>query len=298
MSKIVLAPWLGALLLAVAVPAAARCPPADLDRGGLLALAAEQWQVEPSARRQALALVLLDCLESPDPELRDRLAFEGLSHWARGGLLETAVLLELSVRLQARLRQPVDAAGFGQPFAALALAEVARVDRLTPFLDAAQREALLATAVRYVAGIADYRGYDEREGWRHGVAHGADLLMQLSLNPALDRAQLERLVGAVATQAVADAAHFYVYGEGERLARPVLYAARRGLLPPEFWKEWMQRLVQRATPVADRPLTQASLARVHNLKALYWPLYASVQATQDAAIREALLPALGAVTLP
>jgi hypothetical protein len=48
--------------------------------------------------------------------------------------------------------------------------------------------------------VSDYRGFDDKEGWRHGVAHGSDWLMQLALNPALDRGQLDQMLAAIATQ--------------------------------------------------------------------------------------------------
>ena len=57
----------------------------------------------------------------------------------------------------------------------------------------------------------------------------ADLMLQLALNPALDKAQLDRMIAAVATQVTPPGEQFYVYGESARLARPVLYAALRGL---------------------------------------------------------------------
>src|SRR5690606_22331598 len=95
---------------------------------------------------------------------------------------------------------------------------------LTP----AQRIALVTTATTYVEGVRDWRGFDETDGWRHGVAHGADLLMQLALNPALEKPQLDPILAAVARQ-VAPAGHFYIYGEPERLARPVVFALQRGL---------------------------------------------------------------------
>ena len=44
------------------------------------------------ARRQALAVELLDCLASPDPELRDELALDALSHWMRGRLIAPTTL--------------------------------------------------------------------------------------------------------------------------------------------------------------------------------------------------------------
>lgn len=48
--------------------------------------------------------------------------------------------------------------------------------------------------------MRDLRGFDAVQGWRHGVAHGADLLLQLALNPALRRVQAEALLAAIASQ--------------------------------------------------------------------------------------------------
>ena len=102
-----------------------------------------------------------------------------------------------------------DRDGFRQPFAALVLAEVARTDRIESWLTPAQRVALVDSAARYVTSVRDYRGFDPKEGWRHGVAHGADLLLQLALNPAVDRAGLDRLLGAVAAQVAPRGALIY-----------------------------------------------------------------------------------------
>jgi hypothetical protein len=59
------------------------------------------------------------------------------------------------------------------------------------------------------------------------VAHGSDLLMQLALNPRLDKEALGLVVSGVRVQ-VAPKGHAYVAGESERLARPILFAAQRG----------------------------------------------------------------------
>jgi hypothetical protein len=77
-----------------------------------------------------------------------------------------------------------------------------------------------------------------QEGWRHGVAHGADLLLQLALNPAVDRAGLDRLLGAVAAQ-VAPREHSYIYGESERLARPCCSPPSAVCTSPAEWNAWL-----------------------------------------------------------
>ena len=84
--------------------------------------------------------------------------------------------------------------GFAQPFAALALAEVARVDRVAPIFTADERAVLVTAATNYVRSVRDYRGFDDVQGWRHGVAHGADFLMQLVLNGELDDKHIRPIV--------------------------------------------------------------------------------------------------------
>lgn len=272
--------------------AAQACPPPEAPVERLRALATAQWKLDDEALRGRIARGLVPCLASPDPELRDALAFEALTAWMRGGQLSAEVARELGTQAQERLFAP-DAAGFGPPFAALLLAEVARADRLKPLWTAAERDAVLTAAARYVTEVRDYRGYDPREGWRHAVAHGADLLMQLALNPQLDRAALDRILEAVLAQAT-PATHFYVFGEGERLARPVVFVARRGLHSEAEWTAWLGRIALAGAPERGAPPQLAALARAHNAKALLLTLYASLQEGGDAAMRQRLLPGLSA----
>ena len=267
--------------------ASAACSPGGMQRSELLALKAAKWQVPDDGRRQKLALGLIDCLADPDPVLRDEIGFEALSAWMRGEQLTPATMQSLRTTLLPRLTA-ADPQGFSRPFAALALAEVARVDRRKPYLSPAERQELLAAASSYLSGVRDYRGYDEAAGWRHGVAHGADLLLQLALNPALGRAEHEAMLAAIASQVLP--AHSYIYGEGERLMAPVFYLARRDTLTTADWEAWLTRLLTTRKPIL--PTSVAALAHSHNLKQFLYPLYASLSQSQDAAQRERLLPAV------
>ena len=142
--------------------------------------------------------------------------------------------------------------------------------------------------------MRDYRGFDPQEGWRHGVAHGADWALQLSLNTALDKAQLDRLLDAISTQVLPSGGHSYIYGEGQRLMAPVFHIAKRGLHDSAFWTGWFGRIASMAALPEGQAFTAASLARAHNAREFIWPLYTSVQETPDAAQRERLLPGLKA----
>ena len=111
---------------------------------------------------------------------------------------------------------PDDASGFRRPFAALALAEVARADRIEPYLTEPERHELAEAGAAYLRGVRDYRGFTAGEGWRHGVAHGADLMLQLALNPRLSRTDADRLLGAIAAQVAPMGPVYYIHGESAR----------------------------------------------------------------------------------
>ena len=279
-----------ALALGCALAPAA-CPPAGADRATLESLKKLEWKLDDDRRRQSLALELLDCLGAPDPVLRDELAFDALAHWSRQRQLAPETLQAIRTALVARLASGGDDAGFALPFAALALAEVARADRLAPYLSADQRIELVRAGTAYLSGIRDHRGFDEREGWRHGVAHGADLMLQLALNPALDGTQIDAILGAVAAQ-VMPAGHFYIYGEGDRLMAPVFYIGRRGALGADEWSAWFAALAARRPDPATP--TQSSLAARHDLAMFLLPLYASLRESGTPEMQARMLPGIAA----
>lgn len=287
--------WLLCGCLAIGLPALAACPPAGQDRAGLLRLKAAGFEVAGDAARQSLALGLLGCLGDADPALRDGVAYEGLSQWLRGGQIDGATRDALRVGLQAMLVQEDDSDGLRPPFAALVLSEVARTDRVSPWLEPAQRAALVAAAANYLAGVRDYRGFDPAQGWRHGVAHGADLAMQLALNPALDRSQLDLLLDAVARQVAPPQAPPYVHGESERLVRPVVFALQRGLHDPGEWARWLDA-VSAPSPHADWAEAYRSaggLAKRHNTRAFLLALHVALSESGSEPL-QAYVPAVAA----
>jgi hypothetical protein len=291
--RLILARRIAAVLCLVAAGVAgASCPPGKTTKLALQILKQVEWKVADDNARQALALALLDCLASPDPELRDGVAYDAIAHWARAKALAPATLQSIRTTLLPRLLPGADPNGFAQPFAALTLAEVARADRVQPFLGDAERAELVLAATTYLTTLADYRGFDASEGWRHGVAHGADLLLQLSLNLALDRAQLDAILAAVASQVMPAAGHFYVYGEGERLMAPVFYIGRRGALSSTEWSEWFARLSARR--LASPGPSQAALAANHDLAAFLLPLYASLRESGTPEMQAQMLPGVTA----
>lgn len=265
------------------------CHPLDYDRSDLLDLRAGDFVIEDPEERRRFAIELLDCLGNPDPVLRDQVAYEAYVALLRGGHLDADTIRTLRSLLVEQIDIGAeDEEGFRKPFAALVLSEVARADRLDPVFSDEERATLVAAATAYMRGIGDYRGFDEQTGWHHGVAHAADLLMQLALNPALDRSQLTAILDAVASQVAPGSGHFYIYGESGRLARPVLFIAMREVIDAGQWADWFGEIAS-AGPFGDWSevfSSQAGLARLHNTRAFLQAIYVNATASD----RESLAP--------
>jgi len=112
----------------------ADCANEKWNKASLFTLKKNNFVLTDNETRDELALQLLNCLASPDPELRDGIAFEALSFWLREKQLSSTAHQEMfKVLMEAVSLQVNDEYGVYQPFAILVLAELARVDRLSPY---------------------------------------------------------------------------------------------------------------------------------------------------------------------
>lgn len=246
-----------------------------------------------------MALALVSCLGDPNPDIRDRQAFESLAAMMRNGDVAADVLTDVKARLLSLMTAP-DPAGFQRPFAILALAELARTDRVTPWMPDRDRDELVGVVTEYLRTVKDYRAFSDSEGFRHGVAHGADLAMQLSLNPAITKPQLDRLLAAIAVQVVpADRTVAYWAGEPDRLARPVVFIAQRKLHAADEWRAWFATVMNPA-PLAswsDAFSSESGIRRHHNARAFLLSVYASAANSADAGIKLLIAPVLDSLKL-
>lgn len=278
-----------------AEPSPDSCRIEGYDRDGLMALRQAEYHFNESGQADKIALEMLPCLSDPDPDLRDKFAYEGYVNFLRNDHLTETTLQSLRNRLIDNLAsESKDTYGVKKPFTALVLAELARQDRLDARLTIEERQQIVGAATDYMRGIEDYRGYDANVGWRHGVAHAADLLMQLSLNGALDAPQQEQIRDAVQSQINPNETHFYIYGEPERLARPILYLALKGAFNEENWADWMQELADPAPfeDWSDVYRSQEGLAKLHNTKAFANAIYTNAANSENDDVNLLAAPAL------
>jgi hypothetical protein len=287
-------PVIGALLsLGATNVTAMECLASDAQQLNVLrSLRAASFQVADNAERQRLALALSACLGDPRSEVRDDIAYSALSTWLRSEALDAGVRLELLRSLSEQL-WAANANALKRSFSALALSEVVRTDRVSAWMDDAQRTGLVDVAASFISSIRDRRGFDPEVGWRHAVAHGADLAAQLAFNPKISAAQCRQLLTALALQIAPAGADAYIDAEPQRLARAVSLIAARLHDGEDAWRArfrawapaqgWMYEM---RTPVG--------LARIHNVKAFLQALYVETHRRNEAIVAEPLLHAVGA----
>lgn len=285
-----------ALLAAEVYGQRATCPPPNWSLAQLEALKREGFKLSAPAERHQLARGLTACLGHANPAVRDGIAFEALSAWMRAAQLDHATLQAVRSDLLQMVARP-DTDGFAAPFAALVLAEVARTDRVAAWMSSEQRNEVVRAAATYLLGIKDYRAFDDKEGFRHGVAHGADLALQLVLNPATTKTDLDQLLAAVASQVSPAANVAYWAGEPDRLARPVVFAAQRKLHVDEEWRMFFTRIADPAplTTWQAAFATESGIKKRHNVRAFLLSVYASASSSEDPGIRRLIAPVTAAL---
>jgi hypothetical protein len=201
--------------------------------------AREQWVAlakggfaVPAGQTASTLLVEMNALlASRDPVLRDEVAYSAAEKWI---LRERAVapddLRRLVALWSANLDDGLGSAGddriFKRSFSALCLSLVAAREATTPFLEAAEVQALVDRLLDYLTRERDLRGYDATTGWMHAVAHTADSFKFLARGRHWTPAMLPRLL-TVVQQKAAEAGAVFAWGEPQRVGFALAAAVRR-----------------------------------------------------------------------
>src|ERR1700758_1363069 len=153
------------LLLILSVTARANTAPSH-GRQFWREIARHSYNIPEGESAAAMAHELSALLASPDPELRDDLAYSILARWILRGKLSGAELVSLSDEWRANLKSRIGESGTDsvllRSFSALCLSEVAAYDVKTPFLGPERYRALLTDTLAYLNQEHDLRGYDAK----------------------------------------------------------------------------------------------------------------------------------------
>jgi hypothetical protein len=256
----------GTVVLLTAGVCASSIPARAHDRTFWQSIAKHNYSVPHGESADALAPELSTMLGSPDPELRDDLAYSILAHWIHRNDLSTATMASLTDEWTSNLQIGLGESGTNsvlkRSFSALCLSEMAKRETKKPFLGSTRYHALMAQAISYLQAERDLRGYDEDLHWIHATAHTADLLAALAASPILTKEEGATILRAVAAR-LSTAPQVYTQGEQDRLAAAVVAVVRRNDFEHSTFEAWLPGIQHEDRDVWSSTSLQ-SLARYQN----------------------------------
>lgn len=259
-------------MLALALACATSATAQTRTREQWVALAQSGFAVPAGETPYGLLVDMNTLLGSPDPVLRDEVAYSAAAAWIVSKRLvgpdDLRRLLTLwSANLDDGLGTSGDDRALRRSFSALCLSLIAAREAATPFLTGAEVEALHTRLLDYFARERDTRGFVPGRGWIHSVAHTADAFKFLARGPHWTPAQSARLLDAFARKL--DAADtVFAWGESERLGAALHAVVRRPDADAAAFEAWTTRWVERHTALwAGGPnIEPARFAAVENAK--------------------------------
>ena len=251
------------LIVALALTAAVQ---AGHDKTFWHDLAQKGYQPSDPGSVPALSEELDRMLGSPDPELRDEIAYSTLAVWIyQKRLIDSDHLRILTSHWLENLTRGIGESEtdtvYRRSFSALVLSVVVARDNADPFLTTDELRHVENAALDYLKAERDLRGYDPVHGWVHATAHTADLLKFVGRSRLLDAEGPARILDAVSTK-LASVPVVFTHGEDERLARAVLSIVNRADFNQAEFSAWTSRV----RPAAARHPTEAQLVSAQNLK--------------------------------
>jgi hypothetical protein len=257
-----------AILILSLLPGSLIAQTTQHDQAFWQAIAKNHYAVPANQSAAALAHELSQLLGSPDPQLRDDLAYSIFANWiARPNVLQPSELQALADQWRGNLKSGIGESGTNtvlkRSFSALCLSMIAERDAKTPFLGEARYHELLADALTYLQSERDLRGYDAKLGWIHANAHTADLLQALAASSLLTKEEESSILSAIGTR-LSSAPQVYTQGEQDRMAATVLAVIRRPSFDATAFESWLTRLQDEDKQVWANPLKPETLARYQN----------------------------------
>ena len=222
-------------------------------------------------------------LGSPDPELRDDLAYSILDVWiVYRNQLSATELNSLESEWENNLRAGIGETGtdsvFRRSFSVLCLAALAERDLKSPFLGETGYRKLLDDSLIYLRQERDLRGFDPVKGWIHSTAHTADLLAALAANPLFKVEDQARVLQAI-SERLSSAKQIFSYGEQDRLAAAIVATVARKDFDSPGFQRWLASLDENDRKVWNESPPKDDLLRTfqnnnYMLQALAARLYA------------------------
>lgn len=239
-----------------------------------------------------LTAELTRMLGSPDPAVRDGLAYPTLATWIDRGVYDDLLVGlgdGMAAGLGVGLGETDGDAVFRRSFSGLVLAECIARDNARPRLAGGKVLEWGDRVTTWLLRERDLRGFVAGKGWAHAVAHGADALGTLAESPHLAKPELTVLLDVVADRLLLPTERLFGSGEPDRLALATMRLLRRNVVPLTLLEPWIARLAAGARTLGSYDDRDPHLVG-GNAQAFLRALYLQLSlAPQPPAVRSDLL---------
>ena len=229
------------------------------------AIIAADFAVPPGRVPAELSAELLDALCSPDPVLRDDQAYPVLTAWIMAGHLDGQIT-SLGGQVIRLLRHPDIQA---RTFAALILAPLVHRDTAAAVLDPQTLRGWIDRYADWWLAETDLRGWDDRLGWLHAVAHGADVIGELGLSPRLGGEDLARLLDLACARLLAPTSYVFAHQEDDRVALAIATVLTRSELTAAAATGWLGAVRRYFEASSPGPVPAPAANTMRTLRSLY-----------------------------
>ncbi len=224
-----------------------------------------------------LTTELTTMLGSPDPQLRDGLAYPTLATWIDRGVYDD-LIVGLGDGMAAGLTVGLGEQGtdsvFRRSYSVLVLAECIDRDSQESLVPVTKVMEWGDRVASWYLRERDVRGFVPGKGWAHAVAHGADAIGVLARSPHFGRNELTVLLDVIGDRVLAPVETPYLHGEPDRMALATMTVLRRNVVPLSVAEPWVARIAagaQRSVAPDDDPFLPTTNAEAF-LRALHLQL--------------------------
>lgn len=189
---------------------------------------------------------LLENIGHPNPTIRDELVYASFCHIFLDGLITRKQAQELLQGSQDTKSFSLESSTLKRSFSCLLYCLLLSVDNDSEsiyhaFLNDEDRELLFQQALEYLTIENDWSGYDEKFGWIHTAAHGADFLLAASCHEQFSAENSKKVWQAIVT-CLKKQKQVFSAGEEIRLAQIPVYLLLNEKVTSQELAEWMNEL--------------------------------------------------------
>ncbi|HEM5090907.1 DUF2785 domain-containing protein [Streptococcus suis] len=189
---------------------------------------------------------LLENIGHPDPTIRDELVYASFCHIFLEGLITREQAQSLLQFSQETKPFSLESSTLKQSFTCLLYCLLLSVDNESEsiyhaFLSTNDRELLFQQALDYLAIENDWSGYDEKLGWIHTAAHGADFLLAASCHDQFPDEKSKAVWQTIVT-CLTKQSKVFSAGEEIRLAQIPVYLLLNEKVSSQELTEWISKL--------------------------------------------------------